>query len=147
MKYLTRINDYWLSRSEKVRSIVYLFPAFVLFLPGILVDSGRPRKAAIRALTLSVLFLLAAFLIYMVHFYIWKRSYQGRFIRDLFFFLLHLATVIAYLFYSGMLILAESKGNPAPEFWLDRVSRKLVSFLEFKTEPESGTEAAAKSAH
>ena len=132
MKYLKQIKDYWLSRSEKVRSITYLMPLFVLFLPGILMDSGRAHKAAVRGFCLSLLFFLTVFITYIIQYYIWKQSFDGRYFRDMVFFVLHLGTVLAYVGFSGMLILAESKESPAPDFWLDRVSQKVVRFLEFK---------------
>ncbi|MBI41308.1 MAG: hypothetical protein CMF59_17055 [Leptospiraceae bacterium] len=132
MKYLRQLKDFWLSRSEKVRSITYLVPLFVFFLPGILLDSGRSYKAAIRGFSLSLLFFGVVFLTYMIHYYIWKQSFDGRYFRDLFFFSVHIATVIAYVGLSGMLMLAESKDSPTPDFWLDQVSQKVVRFLEFK---------------
>ncbi|MEQ8350058.1 MAG: hypothetical protein RH862_01150 [Leptospiraceae bacterium] len=132
MKYLKQLKEYWLSRPDRVRSIVYLIPSFVFFLPGLLIDSGRAQKAALRSFCLGLLFLGVVFLIYLFHFYIWTQSVELRYFRQLVFFFLQLAAILAYVGLSGKLILAESKDNPTPDFWLDRVSNKVVRFLEFK---------------
>lgn len=132
MKFLAKMKEAWLGLPEKIRSIVYLVPLFVFFLPGLLIDSGRPRKAAIRSLALSVLFLVILFAIFIVHYYIWKQSYSGRYFRDLFFFVVHLAAVIGYVGLSGMLIASESRDQPPENFVVDRFSRRMVRFLEFK---------------
>lgn len=133
MKLLAKIKEAWLGLPEKIRAIVYLIPLFVFFLPGLLIDSGRPQKAAIRSFALSVLFLLIAFLIFLVHYYIWKQSYSVRYFRDLFFFALHLVAIVGYVGLSGLLIASETKDQPPENFIIDKFSRRMVRFLEFKS--------------
>lgn len=132
MKWWERIKTGWLGLSEKSRSIFYLVPLFVFFLPGLLLEKGRPRTAAVRSFCLAMLFLLSAFLLMIAHFYIWKQTHDLRYFRDLVFFLTHLVLVIGYLGLSGYLIYSEVRDEPPESFFLDRASRKLVRFLEFK---------------
>ncbi|MCB1306045.1 MAG: hypothetical protein KDK37_17275 [Leptospiraceae bacterium] len=132
MSYLEKAKAKIASWPEKYRAAFYLFPLMVLFLPGILLDSGRPYRAAVRGLVLSLLFWIAAFLIYFLHYYIWHRSADLRYIRDLFFFLAHLLIVVAYVGVSLYLCWLEWNDNHPENIWIDRTSRQIVRFLEFK---------------